>query len=98
MLENKQLAVVIARYVFPSMRSFSTSWVARVGSLEVRLSADGAAAQILVSDDGSPCYSIKVSCGSVEAINGDETRCFKISGLVEVPAVAGKIRKFFGIR
>lgn len=97
MLENKQLAVIIARYVFPSMRSFSSSWVARVGSLEVRLSETATAAQVLVTDNGSPCWSIEVSGNRVEVSNGDETRIFKANGLTAVPAVANKIRKFFEI-
>lgn len=97
MLENKQLAVIITRYVFPSMRSFSTSWVARVGSLEVRLSETTAAAKVLVTDNGSPCWSIEVSGSRVEVSNGDETRTFKVNGLTAVPAVANKIRKFFEV-
>lgn len=97
MLENKQLAVIIARYVFPSMRSLSTSWVARVGSLEARLSETAAAAQILVTDAESPCYSIEVSGNRVEATNGDETKSFRVNDLTKVPAAAAKIRKFFGM-
>ena len=95
MLENKQLAVIVARYVFPSMRSFSTGWVARVGSLEARLSETAAGAQILVVDGESPCYAIAVSGSVVEATSSGETRGFKINNLTEVPAVAKKIRRFF---
>ena len=98
MLENKQLAVIVARYVFPSMKSFSTSWVARVGSLEAYLSETAAAAQVLVVDNGSPCYAIKVSGGMVEAINGDETCCLKVNDLTGVPVAAAKIREFFEVR
>lgn len=97
MLENKQLAVIVARYVFPTMRSFSTGWVARIGSLEAHLSETKAAARVLVTDNGSPCYAIEVSGGMVEATNGDETRTFKINDLTGVPAAAAKIRKFFKI-
>lgn len=98
MPENKQLAVVIARYVFPSMRSFSTGWVARIGSMEAHLAEDAAGARILVTDNGSPCWSIEVGGNRVEVSNGDETRCFKVNGLTAVPAVANKIRKFFEVR
>lgn len=98
MLENKQLAVFVARNVFPSMRSFSTGWVARVGQLWAHLSETAAAAQVLVVDDGSPCYAIRVSGGMVEATNGDETRSFKVNDLTKVPAVTKKIRKFFEIQ
>ena len=97
MLENKQLAVIIARHVFPSMKSFSTGWVARIGQLEARLGETAAVGQILVMDGGNPCYSIEVSGNRVEVSNGDETRTFKVNGLIAVPAVANKIRKFFEI-
>lgn len=97
MLENKQLAVIVAHYVFPTMKAFSTSWVARVGSLEAHLRENAAAAQILVVDNGSPCWSIEVNGHRVEVSNGDETRTFKVNGLTAVPAVTNKIRKFFGI-
>ena len=97
MLDNKQLAVIVARYVFPSMRPFSTSWVAQVGSLEARLSEGATAARVLVTDNGSPCYSIETSGNRVEISNGNETRSFKVNGLTGVPAAARNIRKFFGM-
>lgn len=98
MLENKQLSVIIARHVFPSIKSFSTGWVARIGSLEARLGEDATEARILVMDGGNPCYSIKARDNMVEVSKGDETRTFKVNGLTKVPAVANKIRKFFEIR
>lgn len=98
MLENKQLAVIIARHVFPSMRSFSTDWVARIGRAEARLGEDAASARILVMDGGNPCRSIEARGNMVEVSNGDETRTFRVNGLTAVPAVANKIRKFFEIR
>lgn len=94
MLENKQLAVIIARHVFPSMGSFSTAWVARIGRLEARLTEDAASARILVTDNGSPCWSVEVGGNRVEVSNGDETRCLGVND----PAAADKIREFFGIR
>lgn len=95
MPENKQLAVIIARHVFPAMGSFSTAWVARIGRLEARLVGDTTAARILVTDNGSPCWSIGAGGNRVEVSNGDETKCFKVNGLTGVPAAARKIRKFF---
>ena len=98
MLENKQLAVIIARHVFPAMGAFSTGWMARIGRLEARLGEDTAGARILVMDGGNPCWSIEARGNMVEASNGDETRTFKVNGLTAVPAVANKIRKFFEVR
>lgn len=97
MLENKQLAVIIARHVFPAMRSFSTGWTARIGRLEARLGEDTTGARILVMDGGNPCWSIEARGNMVEVSNGDETRTFKVNGLTAVPAVANKIRKFFEV-
>lgn len=97
MLDNKQLAVTAARYMFHSMKPFPTSWAAQVGSLKAHLSEGATAAWILVTDNGSPCYSIETSGNRVEVSNGNETRNFNINGLTGVPAVARNIRKFFGM-
>ena len=100
MLENKQLAVIIARHVFPSMRSFRTDWVSKIGTLEARLSEDSTAARVFVRSDEAPHYLIKTSDGRVEVahyMDGVwETESFLVNDLTGVPAVARKIRKFFG--
>ena len=97
MPENKQLAVIIARHVFPAMGSFSTAWVARIGRLEAHLHEDTGAARILVTDNGNPCWSVEVGGNRVEAAGGDGTRCFRVNGPAGVPAVAAGIREFLGI-
>ena len=88
MLENKQLAVAVARYVLPSMGLFSTSCV---GSLWARLSGDGASTQILVGSGESPAAP---SRSAVARLGPSMVTKPGALGSAVWSRVAGEVRRF----
>lgn len=67
MLENKQLAVIIARRVFPDLGAFSKDWVAKLGVWDAVFYAGRDAAWLTISHGQDVLFRIETHGGRVEA-------------------------------